>query len=387
MEFEYIHWLKSVVFAVVDLAKTFVGFITSEKNPFFKSEGLRRQPKSSSRGVQNADHTQMNSRFQGSEAVKAPAEMAEQREESEDVDSRFRGNDVRGETPMKPAEQESGTKMAELAGDTPEQECESRNDIRGEIPLKPAEQESENEEVDSLFQGSEAAAPPAEIAEQEEESETPLKPAEQESENEDAASRFQGSEAMKLPSGIAEQKEEGETAAPESETAEQESETKMAELAGDTPEQGHERGNDVRGETPPKPAEQESQNEDAASRFQGSEAAAPPAEMAEQRSETNKSRSFLMLDQKKSSALDQLSPLRQTLEKTKHYVNSYILFVFKTDSFIPCKWSPHLKAQKKAPGSIQKPSIFRIVSTKQTALFWTSCTGIGQQLFFQPMGF
>lgn len=97
--------------------------------------------------------------------------------------------------------------------------------------------------------------------------------------------------------------------------------------------------------------------------------------------------SFEILDQKKATSLDQLSLLRRPLEETKKYVNSYILFIFKENLFIPYKWSPHLKAQKKAPGSIQKPSIFRIVYMSKQAYFGHIAPILANNSFFNQWGF
>ena len=101
----------------------------------------------------------------------------------------------------------------------------------------------------------------------------------------------------------------------------------------------------------------------------------------------NPSSSFVILDQKKATSLDQLSLLRRPLEETKKYINSYILFVFKKDLFIPYKWSSHLKAQKKAPGTIQKPSIFRIVYTSKQAYFGHIAPILANNSFFNQWGF
>jgi len=102
----------------------------------------------------------------------------------------------------------------------------------------------------------------------------------------------------------------------------------------------------------------------------------------------NTTNSFLILDQKKVTALDQLSPLRRTLEETKHYVNSYILFVFKRGSFIPYKWSSNLqKAEKRVPGAIQKPSIFRIVYVSKQPYFGHLAPVLANNSFFNQWGF
>ena len=99
------------------------------------------------------------------------------------------------------------------------------------------------------------------------------------------------------------------------------------------------------------------------------------------------SNSFVILDQNKTSSLDQLSLLRRPLEETKKYVNSYILFVFKKDLFIPYKWSHHLKSQKKVPGTIKKPSIFRIVYTSKQAYFGHIAPILANNAFFNQWGF
>ncbi len=101
----------------------------------------------------------------------------------------------------------------------------------------------------------------------------------------------------------------------------------------------------------------------------------------------NTSRSFLILDQKKVTSLDQLNPLRRALEETKHYVNSYILFVFKKDAYIPYKWSSNLQDQKKAQGTIQKPSIFRIVHVSKQAYFGHLAPVLANNSFFNQWGF
>ena len=97
--------------------------------------------------------------------------------------------------------------------------------------------------------------------------------------------------------------------------------------------------------------------------------------------------SFVILDQNKATSLNQLSVLRRPLEETKKYVNSYILFVLKKDVFVPYKWSSHLKNQKKAPGSIQKPSIFRIVYMSKQAYFGHIAPTLTNNSFFNQWGF
>ena len=94
------------------------------------------------------------------------------------------------------------------------------------------------------------------------------------------------------------------------------------------------------------------------------------------------------LDQKKVTSMDQLSPLRKALEETKHYVNSYILFVFKKDSFIPYKWSSNLQeVDKRVPGTIQKPSIFRIVHVSKQPYFGHLAPVLANNSFFNHWGF
>ena len=106
-----------------------------------------------------------------------------------------------------------------------------------------------------------------------------------------------------------------------------------------------------------------------------------------QTSENNTSTSFVILDQKQTASLDQLSPLRRALEDTKKYVNSYVLFVFKKDLFIPYKWNSNLTAPKKTPGTIQKPSIFRIVYMSKQPYFGHVAPVLANNSFFNQWGF
>ena len=110
-------------------------------------------------------------------------------------------------------------------------------------------------------------------------------------------------------------------------------------------------------------------------------------ESESQDSTENISSSFLILDKKKVTSLDQLSPLRRALEETKHYINSYILFVFKKDSFIPYKWSSNLQAQKTIPGTIHKPSVFRIVHVSKQPYFGHIAPVLANNSFFNQWGF
>ena len=110
-------------------------------------------------------------------------------------------------------------------------------------------------------------------------------------------------------------------------------------------------------------------------------------ESESQDSTENISSSFLILDKKKVTSLDQLSPLRRALEETKHYINSYILFVFKKDSFIPYKWSSNLQAQKTIPGTIQKPSVFRIIHVSKQPYFGHLAPVLANNSFFNQWGF
>ena len=87
--------------------------------------------------------------------------------------------------------------------------------------------------------------------------------------------------------------------------------------------------------------------------------------------------SFVILDQKKVVEKNQLNPIRKTLETTKKYVNYYVLFVFKKNSFIPYKWSANLQNQKKSSWYHTKTFYFSYCLYEQTTLFWafSSCVG------------
>ena len=83
----------------------------------------------------------------------------------------------------------------------------------------------------------------------------------------------------------------------------------------------------------------------------------------------------------------ELSTLRKQLEETRKHIDFYILFLFKKDQFIPCKWSANLKPTKKVSGTIKSPSIFRICYTSKQPYCGKIAPVINNNYFFENWGF
>ena len=83
MEFEYINWLKSIMFSVVDIAKAFVKFMASDKNPFFKNN-TRKNPINTRRKTSSMK-IEVDSQSRRSSAKKT-VEITGQRRENDEAD-------------------------------------------------------------------------------------------------------------------------------------------------------------------------------------------------------------------------------------------------------------------------------------------------------------
>ena len=81
------------------------------------------------------------------------------------------------------------------------------------------------------------------------------------------------------------------------------------------------------------------------------------------------------------------SELRKQLEETKKHIDSYILFLFKKDQFIPYKWSENLNPSKAVKGIIKNPSIFRICYTSKQPYCGKVAPVISNNSFFENWGY
>ena len=84
---------------------------------------------------------------------------------------------------------------------------------------------------------------------------------------------------------------------------------------------------------------------------------------------------------------ESLDPVTKQLEATRKHIDSYILFSFKKDHFIPIKWSSDLQPKKKVKGTAKSPSIFRICYTSKQPYCGRMAPVISNNYFFNNWGF